>query len=67
MPRAARLRSSELGVTVLLCGVRADFLRGMKNLHFDEWLDPDFVYPEEDEQDSATLKAVRYAYKLLAS
>ena len=55
----------KLGVTVLLCGVRADFMRGMKNLRFNEWLSPDLVYPEEDEQYSATLKAVRHAYKLL--
>jgi sulfate permease, SulP family len=55
----------KLGVTVLLCGVRADFMRGMKNLRFNEWLSPDLVYSEEDEQYSATLKAVRHAYKLL--
>jgi sulfate permease, SulP family len=37
----------------------------MKNLHFDKWLSPELVYPEEDEKDSATLKAVRHAYQLL--
>jgi SulP family sulfate permease len=55
----------KLDVTVLLCGVRPDFLIGMKNLLFYKWLSPDLVYPEEDEKDSATLKAVRHAYELL--
>jgi hypothetical protein len=34
----------KLGVTVLPCGVRPDFLRGMKNLHFDKWLSSDLLY-----------------------
>jgi SulP family sulfate permease len=37
----------------------------MKNLRFEEWLRSDLVYPEEDEKDSATLKAVRHAYESL--
>jgi len=53
------------GVTVLLCGVRPDFARGMKNLDFYDSLPVHLVFPEEDEKDSATLKAVRHAYGLL--
>lgn len=53
------------GVTVLLAGVRPDFLKAIKNLGFDAWFPADQVFPEEDEDYSATLRAVRYAYKLL--
>src|SRR3984885_1228544 len=52
-------------VTVLLCGVRPAFLRAMANLHFDDWLSADRVFPEEEEKYSATLKAVRHVYELL--
>jgi sulfate permease, SulP family len=53
------------GITVLLCGVRPDLAKSMKNMGFSNWLPPDHVFPEEDDQDSATIKAVRYAYGLL--
>jgi len=53
------------GVTVLLCGVRPGFARGMVNLRFYDWLPADRVFPEEPEKFSATLKAVRRAYELL--
>jgi SulP family sulfate permease len=54
------------GVTVLLCGVRPAFAKTMANLRFHDWLPADRVFPEEAEKFSATLKAVRYAYELLA-
>jgi sulfate permease, SulP family len=53
------------GTTVLLCGVRPDFAKAMKNLNFDRWLPADRVFREEDEKFSATLKAVRHAHELL--
>jgi hypothetical protein len=49
----------------MLCGVRPDFAKGMKNLGFHDWLPGDRVFPQEDEEDSATLKAVRRVYELL--
>jgi SulP family sulfate permease len=53
------------GITVLLCGVRPDFAKAMRNLNFDEWLPADHVFREEDEKYSATLKAVRHVHELL--
>jgi SulP family sulfate permease len=50
------------GVTVLLAGVRDDTLRALKNIGFETWFPADHVFPEEKEEYSATLKAVRYAY-----
>ena len=37
----------------------------MANLHFDDWLPADRVFPEESARFSATLKAVRHVYELL--
>jgi sulfate permease, SulP family len=53
------------GVTVLLCGVRPEFAKAMRNLRFQDWLPADRVFAEEDEKFSATLKAVRHVYELL--
>jgi SulP family sulfate permease len=53
------------GIAVLLCGVRPDLAEAMKNMGFPNWLPPDQVFPEEDDKDSATIKAVRHAYGLL--
>ena len=55
------------GVTVLLAGVRPDFLAAIKNLHFLDRYPADTVYVEEDEDYSATLKAVRRVHELLAA
>ncbi len=61
------LRDSEKrNLTVLLAGVRPEMLKMMYNLGFQEWLAADRVYPEKEEVYSATLDAVRHAYKLLA-
>ncbi|OBI81242.1 SulP family inorganic anion transporter [Mycobacterium sp. 1245805.9] len=54
------------GVTVLLAGVRADTLALLKNVGFQGWFPAEHVFPEEDEEYSATLKAVRYAHNGLA-
>src|ERR1700685_1402969 len=53
------------GVSVLLCGVRPAFAKAMVNLHFQDWLPADRVFPEEEEKLSSTLKAVRHVYELL--
>jgi SulP family sulfate permease len=54
------------GVTVLLAGVRTDTLGLLKNVGFQGWFPAEHVFPEEDEEYSATLKAVRYAHDNLA-
>ena len=68
-PRSSGWRgSTPNGITVLLAGVRPDFLQAITRLRFQEWYTPDHIFPEEgedDDFDSATLKAVRYAYQLL--
>ena len=53
------------GTTVLLCGIRPDFAKAMKNLKFEDWLPADRVFREEDEKFSATLKAVRHVHYLM--
>jgi SulP family sulfate permease len=53
------------GLIVLLAGLRPDLNAALKNLGVDRWLAADRRYAEEDDVDSATLKAVRHAYELL--
>jgi SulP family sulfate permease len=55
------------GVTVLLAGVRPDTLGLAKNVGFQRWFPEEHIFPEEDEQYSATLRAVRYAHAQLAA
>ncbi|HUH70974.1 MAG TPA: SulP family inorganic anion transporter [Mycobacterium sp.] len=55
------------GVTVLLAGVRPDTLAVAQNVGFRRWFPADHIFPEEDEEYSATLKAVRYAHSKLAA
>jgi SulP family sulfate permease len=57
---------TEGGVTVLLAGVRSDTLGVLNNVGFQGWFPAEQVFPEEDEEFSATLKAVRYAHNRLA-
>jgi sulfate permease, SulP family len=60
------LRDAEKrGVTVLLAGVRPNLAKILRNVRFNEWLPPDRIYAEKDETFSATLNAVRHAYRLL--
>ncbi|MBV8177983.1 MAG: sodium-independent anion transporter [Mycobacterium sp.] len=55
---------TDRGVTVLLAGVQSDLWTLLKNVGFGEWFPSERVFPEEDEEFSATLKAVRYAHAL---
>ncbi len=60
--------TQELGITVLLAGVRPDFLVAINSLNFLDWYPLDHIFPEEgDHADSATLNAVRRAYELLGN
>jgi len=49
---------------VLLAGVQADLWTLLTNVGFDKWFPSERVFPEEEEEFSATLKAVRYAHAL---
>lgn len=54
------------GVPVLLCGVREDFARVMRNLRFDAWLPQSHVFIGSAETPGlSTVAAVRRAYELL--
>jgi SulP family sulfate permease len=55
------------GVTVLLAGVRPDTLGVLKNVGLESWFPAEQIFPEEDEEYSATLKAVRHAHNKLAA
>ncbi|CPZ67437.1 SulP family inorganic anion transporter [Mycobacteroides abscessus] len=55
----------QLGVTVLLAGVRPDSLALLENVGSTHWLPPEQVFPEEEKEFSATLRAVRYAQSRL--
>jgi SulP family sulfate permease len=52
------------GLTVLLAGVRADLLQAIQRVGVMRQLGPELIFPEEDEDFSATLKAIRKAYAL---
>jgi SulP family sulfate permease len=56
----------EHGLTVVLAGVRPDTLTVLRNMGLQRWLPAEQVFPEEDTEYSATLKAVRYARTKLA-
>jgi len=56
--------SEKRGVTVLLAGLRPDFVKLLTNLRFKAWLPDDRIFPEENKVFSATLRAVRHAYQL---
>ena len=55
---------TDRGVTVLLAGVQTDLWTLLTNVGFDEWFPSERVFPQEEEEFSATLKAVRYAHAL---
>jgi SulP family sulfate permease len=57
----------ERGVTVLLCGVRADFGRALDNVGFQRALPAECLFLEEAATGSSTLRAVRHAYELLGN
>jgi len=51
------------GVTVLLAGLRPDFVKILDNVGLKKWFPADRIFPEENEAFSATLRAVRHAQK----
>jgi SulP family sulfate permease len=55
------------GLTVLLAGVRAELLRALRRVGITHILSTDLIFPEEDEQFSATLQAIRKAHALRAA
>jgi SulP family sulfate permease len=54
------------GLTVLLAGVRAELLHAIRRVGIARLLSPDLIFPEDDEQFSATLRAIRRAHALRA-
>jgi SulP family sulfate permease len=52
------------GLTVLLAGVRADLLAAIERVGISRYLPADLIFREEDEDYSATLKAIRKAIAL---
>ncbi|MGB8402593.1 MAG: SulP family inorganic anion transporter [Mycobacterium sp.] len=55
---------TDLHVTVLLAGVRPDVLDLLGNVGLRHWFPTSHVFPEEDKEYSATLRAVRYAQSI---
>jgi SulP family sulfate permease len=55
------------GVTILLAGVRPDTLAVLRNVGIDGWFPAEQIFPEEDQEYSATVSAVRYARARLDS
>jgi len=53
------------GITVLLAGLRPDFLKILDNVGLNRWFAASHIFPEEDKTFSATLRAVRYARSLI--
>jgi SulP family sulfate permease len=52
---------TERGVTVLLAGVRPDLIGALNNVGLQGWFPAEHIFPEEEVEYSATLKAVRHA------
>ena len=60
------LRDAEkASVTVRLAGAQPDFLALVARLRFAAWFPVERILPEEDDRDSATIKAVRRTYAAL--
>ncbi|MGY2050280.1 SulP family inorganic anion transporter [Methylobacterium sp. JK268] len=51
--------AAQAGVTVRLAGAQPDLLALIRRLGVTAWFPDERIFPEEDERDSATLKAVR--------
>ena len=56
----------EMGVRVILAGVRADLLAGLRKAGALDGLDEDQVFPERQAKGSSTMEAVAAAYAYLA-
>ncbi|MCS6849966.1 MAG: SulP family inorganic anion transporter [Gemmataceae bacterium] len=52
-------------ITVLLCGVRRDLLKGLKSTGISDRLGPQRIFREKPGTWSSTLEAVRHAYDLV--
>jgi len=52
----------DVGLAVSLAGVRADLLAALRRFGIPQILPPDRIFPEEDLDLSATLKAIRHAH-----
>lgn len=60
------LRDAEKAhVTVRLAGAQPDLLAVIERLRVTDWFPADRIFPEEDDWDSATIKAVRQTYAAL--
>lgn len=58
------LRSErELGVTILLAGIQDDLAAILKNVGLLNWFPAEQIFPDEEDEYSATLDAVRYAHR----
>ncbi|OBC16836.1 sulfate transporter [Mycobacterium sp. 852013-50091_SCH5140682] len=55
------------GAIVLLAGVRPDTLTALTNVGLSSWFPAEQVFPEEEVEFSATLRAVRYAQARLTA
>jgi len=53
------------GITVLLAGLGPDFVKILDNVGLPKWFVAGHIFPEEEGMFSATLRAVRCAYKLI--
>lgn len=60
-------KARENGLTILLAGVRPDLLSAITRIGITQHYPVDLIFAEEDEEYSATLKAIRKAYLLLGS
>ncbi|MFT4265725.1 MAG: SulP family inorganic anion transporter [Xenophilus sp.] len=54
------------GLSVLLAGLRPELTAALRRLRVNDWFPAESCFEEVDDVDSATLKAVRRAYQLLA-
>jgi SulP family sulfate permease len=54
--------SDKVGITVLLAGARPDLLDALKRLQFAQWYPEELVFPQGNDEDSATLAAIRNVY-----
>lgn len=59
-------QSQSNGLIVLLAGLRPDLQAALANLKFSDWYPSERLFAEEDKRFSATFRAVRYAYSLIA-
>lgn len=60
-------RMNARGITVLLCGVRRDLFKVLRNTGLGTRLGPEHIFRERIEVGSSTLDAVRRAYELLGT